>query len=217
LLVAYTATPYATPQQVYNALGLSPDTQATDASWIADDLIPQAQAAIDTYVGYPFQSDGTVSVPTQRLFSGNDAPLLVVDPIQQITQVLEVSTDAYINYGGAGMVQLSYQTVDVTSDIEIGPDNMTPGFTLQRASTLPFFYGKQNYKVSGVWGYAAVPAAITRACIRLVAHWYKMRDYNYAASTGSQQYGIQKHETGEFPSDICRILDQYRFPIFAAW
>ena len=215
--MTYTTLPYATNQQVYNALGLSPDSQSQDASWIADDLLPQAQAAIDQYVGYPFQSDGTIQAPTTRLFSGNDADVLIVDPLQSVSQVLEVSQDAYLNYGGGGVVQLSYQTVDITQDVEIGPDNLLPGFTLQRKSTLPFFFGRQNYQVSGVWGYPAVPLPITRACVRLVIHWFKMRDANYSGMTGNKTYGAQSTTLADFPPDVCSLLDKYRFPIIAAW
>lgn len=215
--MAYTTIPYATAEQVYSALGLSPQSQASDTSWIANDLLPQAQATIDSYVGYPFQTDGTTLAPTQRLFSGNDAALLVVDPIQSLTQVLEISQDAYINYGGSGVVQVAYQTLDITSDIQLGPDNMVPAFTLQRASTLPFFFGRQNYKVSGVWGYSSIPLEVSRACIRLVVHWYKMRDFNYSGQIGNKQYGGQRFDMSEIPPDVCSILNKYRFPVFLAW
>lgn len=215
--MSYTTTPYATAQQVYAAMGLSTSAQTNDATWIANDLMPQAQAAIDAYVGYPFQLDGTTQAPTTRVFSGNDADQLMVDPLQSITQVLEVSRDAFINYGGAGVVQMTTQTLDITQDVLLGPDNFSPAFTLSRASTLPFYFGRQNYKISGVWGYATVPTEITRALIRLVVHYYKMRDFNYTSLSGNPQYGYQRFDMGAMPPDVCAILNKYRFPVFLAW
>lgn len=212
--MAYTTNPYATAQQVYNALSLSPSAQSADAAWIASDLLPQAQAAIDTFVGYPFQTDGTPQAPTTRLFSGNDADQMLVDPLISLTQALEVSRTSYISYGGAGVVQTLTQTLDITADLLLGPDNASPAYLLSRASELPFYFGKQNYKISGVWGYNSVPPEVTRAAIRLVAHWYKMRDFNYTSLSGNPQYGYQKFDMGEMPPDVCAILAKYRFPVF---
>lgn len=212
--MAYTTTPYATAEQVYSALGLSPTDQASDAAWIASDLLPQAQAAVDTYVGFPFQQDGP---GTTRVFSGNDADTLITDPLLAVTQVLEVSANAYLNYGGSGVVQMSFVNLDITADVVLGPDNASPHYLLSRYSTLPFFFGRQNYKITGTWGYAAIPPEVTRATIRLVSHWYKMRDFNYSGQTGNQQYGKQAFGTSQFPPDVCSALDKYRFPVLLAW
>lgn len=215
--MAYTTTPYATAEQVYNALGLNPDSQAADAAWIANDLLPQAQNAIDEFVGFPFQTDGSINTPATRVYSGNENPVLLTEPISTLTQVLEISQGEYLNYGSTGNIQLILQTLDITQDCVLGPDNLTPGFTLRRISQLPFYTGSQNYTVKGVFGYTAVPAQITRALIRLVIHYYKMRDFNYAGSTGNQQYGGQKFDMCDIPEDVDRILRRYRLPVFFTW
>lgn len=212
--LAYTTTPYATPQQVYNALGLSPSSQSNDTSWITDDLLPQAQAAIDAYVGFPFQSDGP---STTRVFSGNDADSLIVDPLLTLTQVMEINQTTSINYGSGSVYVIASPTLDITADCVLGPDNAAPGFLLRRVSQLPFYFGSANYAITGTWGYASVPLEITRACARLVIHYYKMRDANYTAMTGNNQYGYQKNDISALPADVCRTLDKYRLPVFLAW
>jgi hypothetical protein len=215
--MAYTTTPYATPEQVYVALGLSPAAQASDAAWILSDLLPQAQAAIDTYVGFPFQTDGSSGTPTTRVFSGNDADTLLIDPLATLKQVVEINQTTSINYGSGQIALIASPVLDISADCLLGPDNTTPGYTLRRASQLPFYFGSQNYSVSGVWGYASVPPEIVRACVRLVIHWYKQRDANYSPQTGNHQYGMQREVMSYMPPDVCRVLDKFRFPVFLAW
>lgn len=215
--MAYTTTPYATTAQVVSALGLSPTSQAADIAWISDDLLPQAQAAIDQVVGFPFQQDGTTQTPTARVFSGNDAASLVIDPLLSLSQVMEINQTTSVNYGGGQVFVIQSPTLDITADCVLGPDNERPGYLLRRISQLPFYFGAQNYTLSGVWGYASVPLEITRACTRLVIHYYKMRDANYTPATGNAQYGKQSMMLSAMPEDVRCVLDKYRFPVFLAW
>lgn len=206
----FTTNPYCALADVKAALGIS-STQ--DDAWLTA-LIPMAQAYIDREVGYQFQTDGTVPSPATRLYSGNDAAQMYIDDCIQLVQVIETNYNLFVN--GNGQWQNGSQTTsDITADVVLGPDNANPGYLIYRLSGLPFYRGRQNYKVLGVFGEPSIPAEISYACIRLVVHYYKKRETNYA-DVLSDNMGVKERYSKQVPQDVMEILLNYKRRLFLA-
>jgi hypothetical protein len=195
--MAFTNNPYCTLAQVKSAL----DIQSTDANrdnWISNDLIPAAQAFIDQYCNRTWQTDGTVGSPATRKYDGNGLDYLMIDECVSISQVLYV-------------VGSSQQ--DITTDVVLLPNsqvnNGKPGWKIGRLLGNGFEEGTQNYIVKGVFGNPTIPADISQACTRLVAHKVKLRDANYADSM-SEQGGVRQHFSKKTPDDVIEVLNNYR-------
>lgn len=216
--MAYTTNPYADAQQVYNALDLQSSSQATDGAWIQELLI-EAQAFIDTELGYSFQTDGTIASPATRFYDGNpddvrDGSVLFVgtERIISIASVIETTYNTIIS--GGVFLNGTTTTTDITADCVLQPNNSLDGFwKIKRKSGIEFMHGLQNYKVTGVFGRPRVPADITRACVRMAVHYAKMRDTNYADQVLEQGLVRLKYSK-ETPDDVMEILDKHKPRVF---
>jgi hypothetical protein len=186
--VAFTNNQYCALADVKTALDLQ---KTTNDSWI-NTLIGEAQQDIDEYIGYPFQTDGTVSVPATRVYDGNDQERLF--------------TDHYLSFS-----KVEEDGRNITPDCYALPRNQTakgrPFYMIGRLSGSLFSQGP--YVVTGVFGYPSIPTPITRACVRLTVHYYKMRDTNYADFLAEQGAVRQKYSK-EMPIDVIEILDKYK-------
>lgn len=210
--MTYTTNPYCTAAQVYSALDLSTSAQTNDSAWITNDLIPEAQEAIDSYLGFSFQSDGTVQAPATRVYSGKGQhQLYMVDRCISFSQVLEAYYDIIQDSNGT-FYSGTPTTRDITADCVLGPDNAMPGLYLKRLSEIEFYSGVQNYKVYGVFGRPSIPPAITRACIRTITAWYKMRDSNY--SDFIIEGMVRQHFQRQLPDDVMQLLELYKPRMF---
>jgi hypothetical protein len=182
---------YCTLSDVKLALDLRGNNTSND-TWIQS-LIPQARSEVDQYVGYNFQStSGT------RLFSGDGDGLLLTGPIVSFSQVRLSVTGTYFTTAPA----------DITTDCYLWPDTASPSYGIGR-DTDDFEEGRRNVEVTGVFGFQTVPLSISRATTRLVAHWFKMRDTNYA-DTMSEQGSIRQKYQKDMPPDVVQILDLWR-------
>jgi hypothetical protein len=217
--MSWTTNPYATLSQVQAACDLSANQITADGSWVQE-LLVEAQEDIDNYLGYRFQTDGTLLSSATRIYDGNDMFELYIDRCVSIAQVLE--TQWTITMGTNGEYQQTQTSqVDITQDVSLGPNNfssrMIPsGYMLRRKSGYPFVYGSQNYQLSGIFGINVIPPNITRAACRLVAHYYKMRDTNYSDII-AEQGGVRQKYTKQMPIDVVEILDKFRRRRFLAW
>ncbi|GHO45189.1 hypothetical protein [Ktedonospora formicarum] len=207
--MAWTNNPYCQLADVKLVLGSQ--STANDA-WITNDLIPEAQTWIDDEVGYSFQTEGTPDAPVTKVFSGNNDDFLMVGWVQQVTKVVQTGYAESVGYDGYFNTVLTSQQ-DITGDVVIGPENFNPGWKLERMSMAPFYAGRRNYQITGVWGYGSIPVDITRACARLVAFYVKMRDTNYSDTLIEQGAARQKY-TKTLPDDINDILKHYRKRFF---
>ena len=212
----FTTNPYADVQQVYNALSLSSTAAAADGTWISE-LLVEAQAEIDAYLGFSFQTDGTTQSPSSRVYDGTDGYTLFIpgDRIISITQVLETTYNTYLSQQGI-FVSGTTETIDITADCFLGPNNFGPyGYFLLKRKTLgaTFVQGNQNYVVSGVFGRPSIPNDISRACVRTAVHWYQMRNTAYADMM-QEQGGVRQHFKKGLPDDVCEILGRYYPRVF---
>lgn len=199
--MAWTTNPYCALADVHNVLGLvstANDTYLTT-------LILEAQAAIDKYIGRTFQTNTTTQV-----YDGTDlASMIIGDCVAgSVTQVLEMNYGIYYNGGGVG-VSLASSPVDITADCVLGPNNWPVGYTLVRISGAPFVRGVQTYKVSATFGNPTIPAPITRACARIVGHWFAMRNTAYADSIVDTA-NVRTKYTKQLPADVVEVLELYR-------
>ena len=219
--MTWTTQAYCTLADV--KLALDPDMSTNDDTFISG-LIEDAQADIDAELGYSFQQDGTTGSPATRLYDGTGDYGLVIDDLVSLTQVIETYKNTYETSGGIWAVA-SITNTDITSDIIVKPNNYTnlgiPANKLVRNSGNPFYAGYQNYQVIGVFGspynanqtYPGVPNDISRACIRLTIHYYKMRDTNYA-DTMSERGGVRQSYVKAWPADVMRIIRKYQRHLF---
>lgn len=207
--MAFTTTPYCGVGDVKLALGI---TDTTDDAWLQV-LIGEAQAMIDQEVGYPFQTDGTLSVPAVRVYDGNGGDVLAIDDCLSFSQVLETQYNVILGANGV-WTQQNPLHVDITADCVLTPNNMSPASGLKRLSGYGFWSALQNYQVSGVFGQPAIPADISRATIRLAVHLFKMRDANYSDQVADGQFGKGIKFIPDMPEDVCRICDRHRHRLF---
>lgn len=209
--MAWTTIPYCQLGDVKAALSL---TNTTDDAWLQQ-LIGQAQDIIDETVGYPFQTDGTVGSPASRVYDGSGYGTLAIDDCTTLVQVME--TTFFPQIGSNGMWTLGQpQNVDITADCVLSPNNVSPATLLRRLSSFEFAEGTQNYNVKGVFGFATIPTDITRACIRLTIHLYKMRSANYSDTVADGQFGKDIRFVPEMPQDVWEMLLHHKHRLFYA-
>jgi hypothetical protein len=207
--VAWTTNPYTTLADVKTAL----DLQNTDSdSWLQT-LMDEAQADIDRYIGYSFQTDGTTGSPASRYYDGNNHAKLWIDDCQSLVQVLETTYNVLLGSNGVWTNQ-NPQTVDITADIAAYPYNETPVYLLSRLSGLPFQFGRKNYQVFGIFGYPDIPTPISRACKLLTIHYFKRRDATYGNRTANRQYGSKTFQPMDMPDEVTCVLERYRERLF---
>src|SRR6266567_974892 len=225
--MAWTTQAYCTRADV--KLALDPNLGATDDAFI-DGLIVQAQGDLDGEIGYSFQQDGTSGTPASRLYDGMDQDFLAIDGLISLYggggctptpcgAVFEIAVNSFLSSGGIWITGTPV-TTDITADIILKPNNYLaygiPARKLTRNSGLAFVKGNQNYQVKGIFGqpiiagqtYPGVPNDLSRACIRLVIFYYKMRDTNYADMV-QEQGGVREKFLKTWPMDVQRIVRKY--------
>lgn len=190
-----TSKPYTDLDTVKTLL----DSSSTADDDLIDSLIPQAQAAIDSILGYSFQTDtGT------RLYDGNTRTRILIDKCLSMTKV-EVLSYTVVN---------NVRTISDATDITGYCVLSRTGLILERENAGYFPLGRNNVRVTGTFGkYSDVPQDIQRAAARIVVHYIKQRDASYQDQTGSAQFGQLTFQQN-LPTDVCQLLDRYRQRIF---
>lgn len=225
--MTWTNNPYCTLSDV--KLALDPVMGSQDDGFISS-LIPQAQADIDSEIGYAFQTDGTVGSPVTRTYDGSGDTFLWIDNLLTLVQMQELVKFTFLN-NNTLWVTGPTSSQDITADIILKPNDYVsrglPAHKMVRNSGLRFQRGTQNFVVSGVFGwptssdqvYPGVPNDISRATIRLVIHYVKMRDTAYADIVQSQGGIREKYDKG-WPKDVMETITNYqrtRFYTHSYW
>lgn len=114
---------------------------------------------IDDFTGRFFYANGTVGSPVIRYYTPNDPWTLAVDDYVSIS---EIATDDNFNQ--------TWSTVWAASDFLKEPvNNSLRGWPYTRLLATGRYvwpyYLPQACKVTGVWGWPAVPAEVNQACI----------------------------------------------------
>lgn len=211
--MAFSTTPYATLQDVKDALGYGPTNTASDA-WITKVLV-MAQATLDQEIGYKFQTDGTLVTPATRVYSGSDRSSMFIDECVSFATVTETTYSTFLGSGGGLWYGSSPSVVDITADIMLGPDNQNPAYMMFRVSGNTFVRARQNYKISGIFGYPSVPPDINYCCTMIAVHNIKKRDTNYA-DVLVEAAGSKQHYMKQLTPDIIEILEVYKHRTFVS-
>lgn len=206
--MSWTTTPYCSLSDVHEMLGT---VSTQDDTWITG-LIPQAQAMIDRYIGYSFQTDGTLLAPATRFYNGNNNNQMYIDDCISLAQALENTYNLYIGSNGQWNLQ-NVQSMDITADVTLEPYNVSPNYLVSRVSGLPFYRGKQNYKLMGIFGEPSIPYDIAYCCARLVAHLRKKREAQYSTQI-QEMGGVKTIYTPGMPKDVIDILESHRPRLF---
>lgn len=224
--MAWTTQPYATLADV--KMALDPTLGTTEDGFLSQ-LLSQAQADLDREIGYSFQQDGTANSPSTRYYDGRGLQFLEIDdlvaPYSLVSgAVFETVKITNLSTNGT-WISGSSTTTDITADIIYQPNNYSslglPAHKLVRNSGLGFAAGTANYKVLGIWGqpyqsiqaYPGVPNDLSRACVRLTIHYFKMRDTNYA-NVMQETGGIRLIYSKDWPADVLRVVNNYQHTRF---
>lgn len=157
---------YATLAQVKSALRI---TDAIDDTLI-EMAIESASRAIDGHAGRYFYSSGTVT----RVFSADDAWVTQIDDLAGTAITLKSDPNA------DGTWDYTWSTTDYQLEPVNGVvDGLQVPYTRIRAIktyTFPVLNDEALVEVTGVFGWASVPTAITQACVIQASRIFKRLD-----------------------------------------
>lgn len=188
---------YATLSEAKARLGIPVSDTADDS--IIENIVEAASRRIDRYCNRQFfQNVGQV-----RYYSAASDVLVFIDDCVSISAV---SSDRNLTR--------AWDTVIATSDVELAPLNaavLGSPYTELRMKPLAsneFDLGLDLIKITGTWGWPAVPDMINEACLLLTSRLFRRKDSPFGVTGGGevgQQIAIQAVDP-----DIRILLDPYR-------
>jgi hypothetical protein len=189
---------YCTLQEVKNALAIEDpqDDLAIEAAILATSRM------IDDYTGRFFYQDGSQASPVVRYYTAKDWWTTNVDDIIYIS---EIATDDNFD-------QL-YTTVWATSDYMVEPvNNPRRGWPWTRLLAIGSYIFPSNLpqsvRVTGVWGWTAIPEEVKMAC-RLQAARFFVRRQSPFGIAGSPEIGTVRLSSRLDP-DVELLLRPFR-------
>jgi len=196
---------YATLAQVKAALRITDTIDDT----LIELAIESASRDIDAYCARVFYSVGTGT----RFFSATDDYFCAIDDAQSISEVATSSTSngVYATVWAnptAGNNDGDYQTEPVNASYP--NDGIVMPITGLRALwnyLFPIAGGAALVKVTGVWGWSAVPTAIKQACVIQAARIFKRNDSPLGVA-GFGDMGAMR--VSRVDPDVARMLEPYR-------
>ena len=176
-------------------------TDAVDDTLIAE-LLNDASADIEADCHRSF-SVGTAGVV--RYFTALDASELLIDDCSAVTAVA-TDTDG----------DRTYEDTWAATDYDLLPENAAaqsrPYTLLAVAPSGDYSFPvgvRKGVKLTGTWGWPAVPSKIKRACV-LRAAWLYARKGAPLGVAGSSEMGILR--VGRWDSDYEKLIAEYRDP-----
>lgn len=191
---------YATLAEVKAALRI-PSADTVDDT-LLEYAIEAASRAIDTYTGRHFYSAGTAA----RIFVADSNYYMVIDDASAIT---EVAT--------ADDLDANFNTVWDAADYQKEPlNNVMSGMTgwpttaIRAVDDKVFPVNGQEalVRITGTWGWSAVPFAVKKACIIQSAYFFK-RDESPLGVLSSPDLGFIRVGTKVDPA-VAILIDPYR-------
>lgn len=189
---------YATLADVKAALRI---TDTVDDS-LLETAIESASRLVDGYCQRSFYSGGTAS----RVFVSEDAYLTNIDDLQSLTTL---ETSSTLN----GTFDVTWTSLDYQLEPLNGvADGLTgwPSTRIRAIGQLAFqnWMGEAGVKVTGVWGWAAVPNAVKQATIIQASRIFKRLDSPLGVLS-SPDLGYIRVGTRLDP-DVQQLVEPYR-------
>jgi hypothetical protein len=189
---------YCTLTQVKAGLRITDSVDDT----LLEMAVESASRAIDSYCNRVFYSTGTAVV---RYYSPQDSYLCDIDDLVSLTSL----------YTNSDETQSSYNILWTSEDRQLEPlnglaDGQPTPFTRIRAIgdyTFQTLNGEASVKVTGVFGYSAVPIAITQATVIQASRIYKRLDSPLGIISG--ELGTMRVGTRLDP-DVAQLVDGFR-------
>ena len=189
---------YCTLAQVKAGLRITDSVDDT----LLEMAVEYASRAIDSYCNRVFYSTGTAVV---RYYSPQDSYLCDIDDLVSLTSL----------YTNSDETQSSYNIQWTSEDRQLEPlnglaDGQPTPFTRIRAIgeyTFQTLNGEASVKVTGVFGYSAVPIAITQASVIQASRIYKRLDSPLGIISG--ELGTMRVGTRLDP-DVAQLVDGFR-------
>jgi hypothetical protein len=157
---------------------------------------------IDDYTGRFFYRNGTTQSPVARYYTPLDPWTMNMDDSVSIT---EVATDDNFNQ--------TWDTVWATSDYMLEPvNNPQRGWPVNRMLAIGRYvwpyYLPQSCRITGVWGWNAVPAEINMATLIQAARLFTRRQSPFGIA-GSPDLGTVRL-TAKLDADVEALLRPFR-------
>ena len=189
---------YCTLAQVKAGLRITDSVDDT----LLEMAVESASRAIDSYCNRVFYSTGTAVV---RYYSPQDSYLCDIDDLVSLTSL----------YTNSDETQSSYNIQWTSEDRQLEPlnglaDGQPTPFTRIRAIgeyTFQTLNGEASVKVTGVFGFSAVPIAITQATVIQASRIYKRLDSPLGIISG--ELGTMRVGTRLDP-DVAQLVDGFR-------
>lgn len=189
---------YTTLAELKAALGIddSVDDTALEAA------ITAASRMVDDYTERFFYRDGTTQSPVARYYTPQDIMVLPIDDIYSIT---EVAIDAAFDQ--------TYSTVFATSDYLVEPvNNPRKGWPYTRIiATGSYIYPyplPQSVRVTGIWGWNAVPAEVSMATLLQASRLFTRRQSPFGIA-GAPDLGVVRL-SARLDADVEVLLKSFR-------
>lgn len=189
---------YCTLAQVKAGLRI---TDTVDDS-LLEMAVESASRAMDSYCNRVFYSTGTA---VTRYYSPRDSYLCDIDDLVSLTSI----------YTNSDETQASYTIQWTSEDYQLEPlnglaDSQPTPYTRIRAIgnyTFQTLDGEASVKVTGVFGYSAVPIAVTQATVIQASRIYKRLDSPLGIISG--ELGSMRVGTRLDP-DVAQLVDGFR-------
>jgi len=193
---------YATLAQVKAALRITDSVDDT----LLEMAIESGSRAIDGYTNRSFYSSGSAV----RYFAPMDSFVTEIDDLVSLT-TLETQSDD----------DSTWDTTWTATDYQLEPlngrvDGLPTSYTHIRAIGDYLFSqwdGEATVKVTGVWGWASTPIAVTQACVIQSSRIYKRLDSPLGVA-GISDIGIMR-VSNRLDPDVAQLVDPYRRVRFA--
>lgn len=194
---------YITLNELKAALRI-PTSDTIDDS-LLEKAVNSASRLIDGYANRSFYNGGTAT----RIYAPQDAYVTQFDDLQTLT-TLESSSD------GDG-----FDTTWTSNQYQLEPlngisDGLTTPYTRVRAvDDLTFLTNGEEatVRITGVWGWSAVPDAISQACVIQAERIFKRLDSPLGVA-GFGDMGVVR-VTSRLDGDVAQLVEPYRKIRFA--
>ena len=192
---------YAELAAVKDALRIT-DTDTQDDVTLSS-VMESASRAIDAYCDRYFGQLGTVAAPVTRLYRASNRRVHIDD--------LVTLTDVAVDYSGYAETFTSLGASSVLTQ-PVNAATMRPPWPYTEllakpSAVLPAMPGW--VRVSGVWGWPAVPQQIVDACVLQSVRLFRSRDVPLGIIGGAADLGVMRLPGGLHP-DARLLCEPYR-------